>query len=100
MQKDQVNQGDNGEGEDAGDGDDKDDKLVTDYKSDHSHASALRDQYRSGAAASGQGLINRAMTKYLEVNEELYKPNALNEEVDQLTGVAAEHYANISKSNS
>ena len=34
------------------------------------------------------------------MNEELYKPNALNEEVDQLAGVAPELYANISKSDS
>lgn len=86
-----------GEGEDD-DGDDNNvSALVTDNITDYSRVDGLRNLYASQADTSG---LNRKMTMYNEVNEELYKPNALNEEVDQLAGISAEHYANISKSNS
>lgn len=38
--------------------------------------------------------------QYSKIDDNLYKQAALNEKVDQLQGVAPEHYANITKSPS
>ena len=93
--KDQTDNLDMGEGEDMGDG--KDASQITDAFGDRTMNQDLSDLYR--AATSDQD-YSRVFTKYMEVSEDLYKPNALNEEVDQLAGISAEHYANISKSQS
>ena len=75
--KDQTDNLDMGEGEDMGDG--KDASQITDAFGDRTMNQDLSDLYR--AATSDQD-YSRVFTKYMEISKDLYKPNALNEEVD------------------